>query len=398
MTFTKYPITDYNNLNLDWMVKKIGENRDDIDLTAAGLTSEATARQEQDALLSARIDALDPQNVEHVLFIGDSYAVTSVVGTATWATTAAECLGLTIGTNAFIRSQGSVGFLNRVTETNNFRTLMESATVADPAKIGAIIVCGGANDKGGTEAAILSRIEDFMASAAEHYPNAKVYIGMIGNFAAGYSEDRRIVEKAYKECGRYGAIYLNGVEHINHVYNQFIDEVHPTPAMCLEMGRGIAQAYRAGSVYVSRRSDNEVTVTPSGISKELRNFRVEANQEGGMIRLDFYSSSYYTDMLTVVCDPMTVGFIGQYEIGTLSGPNLAVCRDLPSSGANCRCEVADNQVGAAGSGTAYVGIGRNKLYLSFYGQASSGHHAPTFNNVVRFYLSNFSIWIPASIS
>ena len=389
--YQNYPYTDLQTLNLDGALRQIKTNTDNI-------ADEVTARTAAVNSLDARITALEPLQATHVLFVGDSYAVTSVVGTSTWATVAADCMGKTVGTDAFIASQGSVGFLNLITDTNNFRTLMENASVPNPYSVGAIIVCGGANDTNGTESAITSAISEFMQSAKTHYPNAKVYVGMIGNFAAGFRDQRLTVENAYKKCVSYGAVYLNGVEFVNHVYNQFIDEVHPSAAMCLELGRAIAQAYQSGSVNINRYSQNGITLTPSGVATELRNFNVDCAQENGMIKYTFYSTSYYTDQLTVVTNPMTVGFIGQYEIATLSGANLAIPRTLPITGTNCRCEVADNQVGAAGSGTAYVSLGKDKLYLSFYGMASSGSHAPTFTNVVRFYLSNFSIIVPACIS
>lgn len=62
MAFTKYPITDYNNLNLDWMVDKLRENTDNIDLNAAGLTAETEAREAADADLLDKIEALDPES------------------------------------------------------------------------------------------------------------------------------------------------------------------------------------------------------------------------------------------------------------------------------------------------------------------------------------------------
>ena len=62
MAFTKYPLTDYNNLNLDWMVDKLRENTDNIDLNAAGLAAETEAREEADADLLDKIEALDPES------------------------------------------------------------------------------------------------------------------------------------------------------------------------------------------------------------------------------------------------------------------------------------------------------------------------------------------------
>ena len=63
MAFTKYPITDYNNLNLDWMVEQIRTNADNIDLNAAGLTAEESERKAADAALLQLIQQIDPSVV-----------------------------------------------------------------------------------------------------------------------------------------------------------------------------------------------------------------------------------------------------------------------------------------------------------------------------------------------
>lgn len=57
---SRYPITDFNNLNIDWVISQLREVTDKTDLTEAGLSAEIQDRENGDAELRSMIEALDP--------------------------------------------------------------------------------------------------------------------------------------------------------------------------------------------------------------------------------------------------------------------------------------------------------------------------------------------------
>ena len=69
MAFTKYPITDYNNLNLDWVIQQIIANTDQTDLTAAGLASAVSDIQ----ILQAKVQELELDEAAKYFEIPQTY-------------------------------------------------------------------------------------------------------------------------------------------------------------------------------------------------------------------------------------------------------------------------------------------------------------------------------------
>lgn len=69
MAFTKYPITDYNNLNLDWIIQQIISNTETTDLTAAGLASAVSDIQ----ILQAKVQELELDEAAKYFEIPQTY-------------------------------------------------------------------------------------------------------------------------------------------------------------------------------------------------------------------------------------------------------------------------------------------------------------------------------------
>lgn len=126
-----------------------------------------------------------------------------------------------------------------------------------------IIVCGGYNDRTNTAAQIESAIVDFIDQAKTYYPNVQVYIGHVGYNKQGSSSDTSIAPSnwteirqhmkeigipAYKNCIKYGAIYLNNVEYaLNETGLTTTDGYHPSEAGNRCIAKAVAKAFLYGS-------------------------------------------------------------------------------------------------------------------------------------------------------
>lgn len=196
---------------------------------------------------------IDTINSNSIICIGDSYF-------NYWAPDFIQNLGLTLNETAFTNSLGGAGFIGT---SQSFLSLLQQLNISDKSKIKSIIVCGGYNDRVATnENELMNRIISFINYCKSNYPNAKIFIGMIGNDAS-YNNTQgtlnnirniltNIVLKAYKACNLYGATYLNGVEYALISKNLFQDDnVHPNENGGIELTRAIYQAFTAGNFYNS---------------------------------------------------------------------------------------------------------------------------------------------------
>lgn len=190
--------------------------RDDIDAVEESLTEDINA-------VESRITN------KNIIMITDSYGAYTVSG-KNFMQLAQEYCGIS-NDNCHRAYRGSAGFSRA--DDNTFLALLQTITVTDPDAITDIFVFGGANDQVATTA---SEIETGIAAFCEYakatYPKAKICIGAVTiTFAQDYYINRNMTVKAYSECGRYGAIYLNGSENIMS-FNKLVgtDHVHPTEA------------------------------------------------------------------------------------------------------------------------------------------------------------------------
>ena len=199
---------------------------------------------------------IDTINSNSIICIGDSYF-------NYWAPDFIQNLGLTLNETAFTKSLGGAGFIGT---SQSFLSLLQQLNISDKSKIKSIIVCGGYNDRVATdENELMNPIISFINYCKANYPNAKIFIGMIGNDAS-YNNTQgtlnnirniltNLVLKAYKACNLYGATYLNGVEYALINKNLFQDDnVHPNENGGIELTRAIYQAFTSGNFYNSHNA------------------------------------------------------------------------------------------------------------------------------------------------
>lgn len=189
--------------------------------------------------LTERIDQVESEithTAKNIILLTDSYG-SRTVNNKNFLQLAQEYCGIP-DTNCHKAYTGSVGFFRQ--DGNTFLALLQTITIANPNEITDIFVFGGANDQIATSASeIETGIANFCAYAKATYPNAKICIGAVTiTFAQDYYINRKQTVKAYSECGRYGAIYLNGSENIMS-FNKLVDtdHVHPTEAAVEHMAK-----------------------------------------------------------------------------------------------------------------------------------------------------------------
>ena len=232
------------------------DNPDGVNLVAIGDT--LVGVRIQDAAINALTARLDNLDKERVILIGDSYSMdrrpsTNISG---WAVPLQTLMGLSDADCYTVQDNGG-GFV-RVGSEGTFLQGLQALNVTSKETIKKIIVCGGLNDCTSTKETILAAISDFMDYCAVNYPNATVYVGHIGNDTDTANHDgqyarflcKTVSIPAYKQCTKYGATYLNGVEYIMKDYANYYDQSHPNQDLCNKLAYGIFEALKAGSVSV----------------------------------------------------------------------------------------------------------------------------------------------------
>ena len=190
-----------------------------------------------------------------------------------WATKLQEKLNLS-DNETYIFGEGGAGMYQAGNAGHNFKQLLESksADIINPNEIKTIICCGGTNDvNASSKAQVLNEIEIFVNYCKTTYPNAKIYIGMIGYFReiTAVSSRSNILNRvlpAYQECRNFGAIYLNDVEYVMHDYSYYTDTVHPTTAGTNALAAAIFQSLKNGHVEFRKEQALNFNIDESSVS------------------------------------------------------------------------------------------------------------------------------------
>ena len=238
--------------------------------------SSGYAIQQQINTINSNVDLI---NSERTILIGDSYSLDRRpdVDITGWAIPLKNLMGLN-DTNCFIAQDNGGGFTVNGS-LGTFENAISRLVIEDKSKIKNIIVAGGLNDiKAENKETIKTAIQSFMNYCKTNFPNAKVYIGMIGwNKDDLYTSDNQFIRyqvinkvlPAYQECNQYGAIYLNGVENVMHDYDEYYDGAHPNQTMCNRLAYYIYQAFKNGYASVTY-DDHGITFNEDNI--ELNDF------------------------------------------------------------------------------------------------------------------------------
>lgn len=269
-----------------------------------------TAIEEEISDIEAEISGLRELAFGHkVLFISDSYG-NQAEG---FIEKMAEHLGLVNHTTYEKNCIGGGGFV--VTNTSKkFITLLTNYNGTIPRdEFTDIIVAGGVNDANpdnpATQSDISTAIHQFINYAKVNYPNAKVFVGMIGringlNLHANYMFKLNYdVLMAYKICGHFGGRYLNGVEDgLYNYYTMFMDDgVHPNDTGATWLAIAVETSWLTGQYNVFAR-DGDITadgiLTPqSGFSfKTVLSGDTAYISMGGIFTVDPTNLSVFNEL------------------------------------------------------------------------------------------------------
>lgn len=197
------------------------------------------------------------QKQRKYIFIGDSYCegYNPDGNTTGWGDRLKTAMGLS-DSNCIVKYQGGTGFYH-VSNGKTFSTLLDEAGAEiDKDTITDIVVCGGWNDNSESISNVYNAILAFIAKVRSEYPNAKLYVGMIG--ASNDSPVKQRLQDTVLYSYQYGALanncnYLNNVEYALSESNLASDGIHPNADGQVQITIAIKQAIETGSAYIPYR-------------------------------------------------------------------------------------------------------------------------------------------------
>lgn len=222
--------TEYwvNTGNFNAQVEDYREQVNQLQTTVNDLT--ASLNQLQTQILSYQVNV---PTQKKIIFISDSYGISPTQATS-WSQLAAENMGIV--DQCYFQNKSGGGFT--VNGGNQFLDALNEATVSNPQEITDIVVGGGLNDAvgGPNTAAILNNINAFANAAKNKYPNAKIWIGFMGNAKFGQIGNKVINDvyllntMAYykRAAATNGCTYILNAEQVLQDWsNMGNDGIHP---------------------------------------------------------------------------------------------------------------------------------------------------------------------------
>lgn len=179
-----------------------------------------------------------------VVLLGDSYGILNTDGShawTSWGDKLAQMRGWTHGVDYFNFCTGNSGL---TVENNNYYSNLSQndSVITDKTKVKTFIIAGGYNDNyyfsGSNDDTIYdTKLQELVTYIKNNYPNAKIFMGLIGNTNALNGTGIRgiIINhalKGYAKIQNYeNCCYMHNLEAIMHRYDYFItDGVHPNNA------------------------------------------------------------------------------------------------------------------------------------------------------------------------
>lgn len=368
------------------MAKKYFDNLHFRDANETIYVKDSEAREELNTLSKQTDDLKNFKKITEsndTILIGDSYAVSSVVGSGySWQDLFENYTGIT----CHKYSQGSIGFVGIT--TNTFLTYLNKAIedISSKNEIKNIIVCGGCNDKGVNASTLETAISTFITKAKENFPNATIYVGCIGNFKNSFTNHELmfITKNIYKKCVKYKAVFLNGVDFVMKNNGNFqSDNVHPNTNGCLELADAIVNAFKTG--FYQGNAYKKITPTATGI---VSNFSYNP----------FVVYQFATN------EGCSTAIAGGYKAGdgihcnlnnniSINGSNQYLIAELNDSldlgedaGQNCclmHCRLMDTHPYPIGTYPCVVSLIDNKIYAKVILQSDESNFQKPVNNVSR---------------
>ena len=185
--------------------------------------------------------------------------------------------------DCYIWYESGAGFVREGSAHNyNFKKLIEAktATISNANEITDFVIAGGVNDNSYDMTNITNKMSECLSYVKSNYPNARIYVGCIGNKStAGTAGTRNAmavrVLNVYKKCIEYGARYLTNIEMIAHDWSNYgSDDTHMSETGYQKIGAGLmsamdgAYSYYNGDVHTAT-IDAGGSITDSSKSLEI---------------------------------------------------------------------------------------------------------------------------------
>lgn len=271
------------------------------------LQGQMTTAQGNITSLDGRVDILE--NRRYVV-ISDSYGLVRG-GNTPWTDFVQTYLGAS-SDDFFTFSEGSMGFNNAGDHGNTVQDLIiaEGANITYHNTITDFVMALGCNDiahVAGLEAAISSCVNYVRGE----YPNARIYIGFIGNNdtknTAAFNNYVNAVTAYKNAAGAKGVAYIEGCENVMHNTSFFQgDGIHPTTDGCKAIAAYVAGYLNDGASYNAAVSST-LTSTYLGASASLRQAIVDDT-----VSLYFAPYAFGT-----AC---TIGSVDSVAVATIDNP------------------------------------------------------------------------------
>nr|DAO95167.1 MAG TPA: Pectate lyase [Caudoviricetes sp.] len=188
---------------------------------------------------NAKTKRLASTTENNVLIIGDSYAggYTAAGDVTGFPKLMAQYAGWVENKTYWHEETGGAGFGKKggADFTKDFNQLTTDAynrmNDVQRLSIKTILYAGGWNDADVSKSNIMTGMKNTFANAKQKFPNAEIYVAMIG-WSVDYSKREQIITNAlpaYTRCGKYGARYITNSEYIMHNYGGISrsDNQHP---------------------------------------------------------------------------------------------------------------------------------------------------------------------------
>ena len=164
----------------------------------------------------------------NVVMIGDSYGV-DYYQSGSGASYQTQIKSLSIFNNVYKYAISGAGFA--AGNTTFIDILNNINDISDTSTIDMVVVAGGWNDRTQNRGDILTGIQSFCTACRNKFPNAEIKVAHIG-WGTNTSQFTYLYTSiyAYRDCSRYGAIYIENSEYILHtsyftLFNS--DGIHP---------------------------------------------------------------------------------------------------------------------------------------------------------------------------
>lgn len=292
--------------------------------------------------VEAMQDDVDIIRNRRFIFIGDSYQWGWYNGTqiTSFLDYAVSILGLTPGDDYYRNEANGSGFAYTIQPNKLFIDMLRELenTVDEPDKITDIITIGSANDIDQTSAAIDTAIQTYIAYCKATYPNAKIHIGAVGGFAfdPARQSDLIHVRNTYRECSKYGAVYMAGIEWVvhNHAteWDRAVDNLHFNATGQQHLGRAFVEYLLRGRVENVVDVFQVVFTSNTALIDSPGGFQYDTRQDNGECIIEPTATQWDITFLSAQnIGPNLLIDFGEVALGLLNasvnsnGGNMLVC-------------------------------------------------------------------------